>query len=46
MGSTIELTNWLTELILSSARELIAAALKREVDELVASNVEQQDERA
>ena len=40
-----ERTDWLTELMRSSARELIAAALKTEVDELVASYAEQRDER-
>ena len=39
-------TDGLTELMRSSACELIAAALKTEVDELVASYAEQRDERA
>jgi len=41
-----ERTDWLTEFLRSSARELIATALKTEVDELVASYAEQRDERA
>jgi putative transposase len=41
-----ERPDWLTELRRSSARELIAAALNTEVNELVASYVEQRDERA
>src|SRR5680860_924119 len=41
-----ERTDWLTEFLRSSARELIATALKTEVDELVASYAEQRYERA
>jgi transposase-like protein len=41
-----ERTDWLTELMRSSARELIAAALNTEVNELVASYAEQRDEQA
>lgn len=41
-----ERTDWLTELMRSSVRELIAAALNTEVNELVASYAEQRDERA
>ena len=39
-------TDGLTELLQSSARELIAVALKTEVDELVASYADQRDEQA
>lgn len=39
-------TDGLTELLQSSARELIAVALKTEVEELVASYADQRDEQA
>jgi transposase-like protein len=39
-------TDGLTELLQASARELIAVALKTEVDELVASYADQRDEQA